>query len=819
MRRAHLLLTSALLLSLPLSAGVPAAALALPSQAAPAGVAQPQAEGVPAAPSAVQVFPVIGGLGVAWSPPAEAGGAVASYVVQSQRSNGDWANASKALPASTTSWVDSRLKAGASSTYRVIAVNSAGESLPSATVMGTRPGTDPVLGNSDVLTVDADPGGAATWLVDEVAGPVAQSSTATSRTVSAGTVQITLPKLLSGPGAVTVGATGSPFVVHQGEAECSLDGTLTIAEIAYTADLKLATLSATYSGSCAGAASVYGEMRVKSAKPYAAMTVEEPRVDLGRIFLGTQVPSARATLRNVGTTDLITSVQPLSGAFGWSLGSSRCGVIAPGQTCTVTMDLTPSTATGYSAVVDVLDGTARATRHIHFSASVYTAPSVADLKVDATYFGVDLSWGPAFWGNATPVAYVVQRSIDGVVTRFTLPPGQTQWTEPYPVGLQNASYRLSAVNEFLEGPPGSAVTQLRGREQLTVLSNAPGESAVLGSIALPVGRQIVPPQKPLTSERTDLASSPNGVDLAYVLADGEQDGLWLRRGTDGAATDTALVTAPGLAHPAWSPDGTRIAYSTTGPGSTPCVDVVKVADGSVIRVGCGLDTPIWHTDSNTLIVRNTSLNGAPLVRVEASAQGAELGTLAGSEGATQPTLSPYGDWIAFIPASDTQQIGFLPVDGGTPMLTGVPSGTASAISWDTVGNRLVVVTQGSGSEWIQIVDARAATGNGGQVTWDSAYLPAARHFGGLLWQGRNAVIAPTPTAMGSSVSIPFDTSSVGSGGTVQCYLDGEFAGQCRSPFTASGLSSGTHTLQVEVAFGYSPGETYGARATRTFTVG
>jgi hypothetical protein len=67
--------------------------------------------------------------------------------------------------------------------------------------------------------------------------------------------------------------------------------------------------------------------------------------------------------------------------------------------------------------------------------------------------------------------------------------------------------------------------------------------------------------------------------------------------------------------------------------------------------------------------------------------------------------------------------------------------------------------------------------------------------------------------MGPDVSIPFDTSAL-NGEITQCVLDGEFLGTCTSPFTASGLSSGSHVLQIQTT---NQGAYY-ANATRTFTV-
>jgi hypothetical protein len=821
MRRTRMLLTSVLLLSLPLSSGLPAAALVQPAQTARAASMQLQeADGIPAAPIDVQTFPVIGGLGVAWAPAVEAGGVVESYLVQTQRSNGDWANASRALPASTTRWVDSHVKSGASATYRVLAVNSAGESLPSATAIGSRPATDPVIGTSDVLTVDADVASfLPTMFTDEVSGPVAQSSSAGVRTLSAGTVQITLPAIVSGPGTYAVGTGGQPFVLRQKDAECSVSGTLTIAELAYTADFQVATMSARFSGSCTGVSSVYGEIRVKSTQPYAALSIDTPRVDLGRVELGTAPRNVRVTMKNVGTTDLVVGIKPLPADPTWTFRDDfSCQQLVPGQSCSVVVTFTPDSPRDEVALMDIFDNTARATHHIRFSASVYTTPAIPDkLTVDATYSGVDLSWRANSWGNATPVGFVVERTVDGIETKFTVPPDQTHWTEPWAAASRPVTYRVSAVNEFFEGQPSVRVSPAHALEQVTVVAGPPGEPAALGGVAVPKATQVVPIENAPVGEGAEVTSAPNGVDVAYVIADGAQNGLWIRRLANG--TNTLLRSAPGLAHPSWSPDGTRIAFSTTGIDSTTCVDILTLSDSSVVRVGCDLDYPIWHTDSHSLIVQDKGIAGSPLARVEAREQGTRLMTIEGSEGATRPALSPTGDWLAFVPQGSSDEVALLPPGGGTATVIdlGFVEAFITDFAWDTNGRRIAVITKSADRYLIQSFNAMDVLGGDSPNLGTPVYNTTSEQIADFTWQGHNVVIGETPLTIGPSVSIPFDTSAL-QGESVECYLDGESVGSCTSPFTATGLSNGTHTFQVLTTNSGVGDFAYSGWSTRTFTV-
>lgn len=100
--------------------------------------------------------------------------------------------------------------------------------------------------------------------------------------------------------------------------------------------------------------------------------------------------------------------------------------------------------------------------------------------------------------------------------------------------------------------------------------------------------------------------------LAYVTTNDGTGHLQLREARD--SSDTGIMSARGLTHPTWSPDGTRIAYTTMDDGGQV---LVTSTDGSYANVVAQRDAEAaWSPDGTrlTLVERappDVSYNGDP----------------------------------------------------------------------------------------------------------------------------------------------------------------------------------------------------------------
>ena len=181
---------------------------------------------------------------------------------------------------------------------------------------------------------------------------------------------------------------------------------------------------------------------------------------------------------------------------------------------------------------------------------------------------------------------------------------------------------------------------------------------------------------PLTTlgSNEDPAWSPDGTRIAFVSNRAGPFDVYVMN-ADGSGQTRLTFEVVDAHHPAWSPDGTRIAFD----GNNPSQDIVVVnANGSGRHIVAGGDNiqngPAWTADGARIVFRDFS-QGTGLSSVAADGTGrAPL-----IADAAQPDVSPDGARVAFVRGGQVWTAG---IDGAGAAPSTTLGGAAPAFSPD-----------------------------------------------------------------------------------------------------------------------------------------
>ncbi len=204
------------------------------------------------------------------------------------------------------------------------------------------------------------------------------------------------------------------------------------------------------------------------------------------------------------------------------------------------------------------------------------------------------------------------------------------------------------------------------------------------------GRERLLPLEP--SEYKDPRWSPDGTRIAVEIVDGISGDIWIHDTRSG--TSTRLTNGSQNLYPIWTPDGSRLVFTSRRAGLAGLWTQRVDGGGDAEQIQPGADSALRFPhaitpDGRTLLFRtNTATNGMDIGAIPLDGSGGPTDVLVTPDNEGSPTISPDGRWMAYISdASGVNEVYITPwPDVGRRAQ--VSSGGGTEPQWNPQGGEL-----------------------------------------------------------------------------------------------------------------------------------